>query len=704
MQSQYEIPAFGTRASTVLGWLTDAVQEGQAWLEQQAPAQTWDSVRERISQTTPPDSLAGLSQVGYNKTTRVARELVASLANFRHEGEFTAAWNRKLYGQAHTLTKLDHHWYAQARANVAHRAAIQYAVTEGTGYLFEEWDKTFWGPGRGDIRLTAFDPADITFIQLPKDHDIQRAYVVLIRYELPLNLAKAIYAPTNRAFAEGLRADRNAPGWIGKGLQKLQQYVAPALRVAGTTRQDTSTFPTVDVFHAYTCDRSINGGASPVQMGAYQTNWQYMVPALGDPIPTGTRINPDTGQRFTKAADEADCQLFPYRRLTIFASSGVAYDGSSPWWHGQVPLARITFNDWPWEALGKSLIADAAIMETGITELMRIIEDSAAARLDPPMIYDTGIVSKSWAETFNPRMAGARAEADLQRGDPVTFPVSPEYYNVPLWITDWISQQESRIDYLTGVTDLVAIAKAKQVPGADTLEKLLEMAGPIVQDLVRSLEQPLLDLGEWRKSYYFQFYTRQRVISTTGPDGVPTGAPDPEDGTQEPTSSFTFMPDQLIAPLPGESIAETRLRTQRLMREFRYDVTQSGVNEIHRMTTKLFYLQLMKLGFPISWWTFAKIAQIPNFGPPPEGTHNEMERWTAQENMKAEMQIEMAEKIQQATGGAPSAPGGTPAPGGSPAPPPGGIKQDGPGRPQTFQKAPKIVSKDGGTRSTVTTS
>lgn len=699
MTNQYEIPVYGTPTSTLLGWLNEAVQEGEAWLQHQAPARTWESVRQRLSETAPPDSLSGMSNTGYNKTNRVARELVASLANFRHEGEFSTTWNRKLYGQAHTLTKLDQHWYKATRANEAHRAAIQYAITEGTGYLLEEWDKHFWGPSRGDIRLTAFDPGDVTFIQLPKDTDIQRAYVVLIRYELPLNLAKAIYAPTNRAFAEALTPDRSAPGWLGKGLQKLQQFVSPALRVAGRVRQTSASFPTVDIFHAYIVDRTVNAGSQPVEMGMYHTNWQYTVPALGDPLPTGQFREDST--EYTRAADDADCMLFPYRRLTIFANSGIAYDGSSPWWHGQVPLARIRFNDWPWEALGQSLISDAAIMETGINELMRTIEDAAAARLDPALVYDSNVVSQGWAENLNPRMAGARAEADLSRGDPV-MPVLPSsYYDVPTWIPDWIQQQEGRIDYLTGVTDLVAIAKAKQIPGADTLEKLLEMAGPIVQDMVRAVERPLIDLGNWRLSYYFQFYTRQRVITTTGPDGMPTGTPEPEDEAHEPTAAFTFTPDQLIAPLPGESADQTRLRSRALIREFTYDVAQSGINEIHRMTTKLFYLQLMKLGFPISWWTFAKIAQIPNFGPPPDGTHNEMERWIAQKQLEIDLQIELAKQTQEATGGVPGTAGKAPRipqTGSLP-----GMGSAGPGRPQSFQRPPKIVTKDGGTRSTVTT-
>jgi hypothetical protein len=101
----------------------------------------------------------------------------------------------------------------------------------------------------------------------------------------------------------------------------------------------------------------------------------------------------------------------------------------------------------------------------------------------------------------------------------------------------------------------------------------------------------------------------------------------------------------------------------------------------------------MKSGFPISWWTFAEIAQIPNFGPAPmdkEGkpVQNEMEKWIAQKHIEREL----AEELGAATEGrqVPSAAG--------PPTPPGP-----PGRPPANTGEARIQQKDGGTRSTITT-
>jgi hypothetical protein len=163
---------------------------------------------------------------------------------------------------------------------------------------------------------------------------------------------------------------------------------------------------------------------------------------------------------------------------------------------------------------------------------------------------------------------------------------------------------------------------------------------------------------------------------------------------------FYFQPDLIVpAGPPGETAEQSRDRRKLFLHQFHYHLSQSGVNELHRMTTKLFYLQLMKAGFPISWWTFAKIAQIPNFGPEPQGKDgrpvaNELERWVAQQRIMQDLaQDAMQSQIEAQAAGAQSA-----------GLPPGVTPPRPVGRPPTNQKEPRLVSKDGGARSTVITS
>lgn len=698
--TNYTIPTIGTSGDHVHGWCMEAVAEGDAWLRSQYPSMDWEKALRALSGPgSQSDPLAGASQLSYKRSKRTAREMVASLSQFRHYGETKPCWDQALFDIAYTLNGLDESWYRQPTQHDEHRRGIQYAVALGTGYWWQTWDKYAHGRSRGDIRMTALSPQDVTFIQLPKDGDIQRAYGVLVREELPINLAKAIYGPQNRGFADNLVPDRMEPGWLAKGLQKVQQFLSPALRAAGRmTQEQQGSFPTVDIWHLYTMDGSINQGPLPIEMGPKGTNWSYTVPALGDPLPTGI-MNPATGEEFTSAAQEDDCLLFPLRRLTIFSRTGVCYDGTSPYWHGQAPIARLRFSDWAWEALGSSQIADILPLEEGIVALMRLIEDNHAARLDPPLLFDDTLVSSTWAQALSGKKAGARAAAPLMQGEPVKPLLPPDYYHVDAGIYNWIEMLENRMDYLSGVRDMVAIAKAQQIAGADALEKLLEMAGPIVQELVRAVETPLTVLGQQRISLFFQFYTKARVITATGADPL-----DKEHYGKLFDSQF--VPEKLVKLVPGEDPVTRTKRARGLIEQFTYQVSQSGINEINRMSQRLLYMQALKIGQPVSWWSMAKILGQPNFGPEPEGTNTELERWIAQKRIEMDLQIDLAKMTQEATaamgmGGGPEG-AGVPANSQGAAQTPSG--QSGPGRPAGFEKAPHLVQKDGGTRSTIATS
>lgn len=675
MANSYEMPAFGSGNDVLLPWLLQQLSEGEAWLAAQRPATEWDKVLDGIGPDHSNAAVKGLSNVGYDKVTKNAQDIVASLSNFRHDGEFKPCWDQELYERAHLLTKLDRHWYRNNNAYEHHRSNLQYAVALGTGYLYEVYDKDV-----RDIVLKPIAPSNVYLIQLPADHDIQQAYMVIIKEEVPINLARRRYP----FFASRFVADRDAPGWLMKGLRKLQRLMggSPALRVAGNAdRKQAGSFPTVDIFHAYTLDNAINLTGFPKKMGTYGTNWSYTVPAMGAAIPTGKKVaGSDVDE--TRAASEDDCRLFPYRRYTLFTRTFTMYDGSSPWWHGQVPLARTRFNDWAWEALGRSIMAGPKSMEDGIVALMRYIEDACAARLDPPYIYDDQKASEGFAKNFDPRMAGSRAGANLDQGELIKFPVDVATYDVPSVIPEWIKEQEQRIDSRMGTPDLVAVAKAKQVPGEGTLEKLIEMAGPLVQDMMKQLDTPLWQLGMWRMAYYFQFYSRARIIQIAGPseddtDAMIFGPDDPRRLTDE-----VFDPDKLIGRIDGELPGARAERARRFISEFKYVITESGYHEMFRMVNRLSLLQLRKAGLPIDWWTIGKAFKLSNMGPEPAGTHNMMERFVAEQHMTRELQVELQSELAAAA-------------------------PNGPGRPATNAKAPQLKQKkdqDGVPRTTVTTS
>src|SRR6187455_2962738 len=103
-RQEYEIPSFGASNDHLHGWLMESVEEAQAWLGTQRQTQTWEMAMELMNSPDPGNYLDNQSNTHYPKIKRMGRELVASLANFRHAGEFKVKWNNELYDTAHILT------------------------------------------------------------------------------------------------------------------------------------------------------------------------------------------------------------------------------------------------------------------------------------------------------------------------------------------------------------------------------------------------------------------------------------------------------------------------------------------------------------------------------------------------------------------------------------------------------------------------
>jgi hypothetical protein len=122
------------------------------------------------------------------------------------------------------------------------------------------------------------------------------------------------------------------------------------------------------------------------------------------------------------------------------------------------------------------------------------------------------------------------------------------------------------------------------------------------------------------------------------------------------------------------------LRAKEHAKNFRFHIVPNSMHQITQTQRKLLLVQIAKAGvLPLDWWTLAEALDINNFGPPPIGTSNIMERWKAQKQIEMEMASD-ALQMQQ------------------------GLGTDVGGRPPSFQRPPELEQKDGGQRTTITTS
>lgn len=676
--TQYLAPNKDAKTDTKLGWLREQYEDGESYLKSQRSYKDIDRAIDIIEGRGSERLPRNQSRLQLNMIKRDVRESVATLSNMRPLWGYKSD-NPDFKQLAAILNKLLMSWYLGTFADRGIRKALQWAAVGCKGYVSPSWKNDLWVTGRGDIALTDYGPRDVFPFQLGRDHDLQKAYAVTIRDETPFARACATY-PTQ---IDLLDPDRSTPTWMKRGVRRVQKFLSPVLERFGPGRgreSDDTTFPTVDIYRTYVLDLSYNDGPAPISMGEAGTKWHYMVPPYKSDIPTGV-FDRNNQMTYRKATLE-DSLLYPLRRLILWTNVGVLYDNTAPDWHGKVPIVPFELDDWPWTFLGNSMVHDAETIQDSANSLARSIDDSAAARLDPAIQYDESLISQGLMDRFNPRVSGQRIKVNMQMGDGIKPVFNPTQYDVPSWIPQFMDGLYEKMHYLMGTRDIQAIAKARQIPAGDSLEKLMELAGPILTDMSRNMERSMRDLGEMVKGNFMQYYDLKRRVQILGRDGVTEEDYDYDPGDMIPS----HLPDEVALIKLKQMREDTASRASIVERakahinSCYFHITPNSLHQITQLTQKLLLLQLFKAGFPIDPWFVAESMDIPDFGDPEKlkkilGMENDpvpsdrMGRWI--------MWLELQKKL--GVGGQP-------------------------GRKGTSQDAGAVKSKDGGSRTTQTQS
>lgn len=682
--SKYEAPYQwdGSRgqAQRILSWINECIQEGDVFLRNQTGYKFVDTSHRIMADLMDPATLPDtLSHASKNFIKRDVKESVGTLANPRPISTF-ATENELWNDQAEILNKSYMGWYLSAFADRRIREALQYAAVEGTGYLIQEWDPGYWVPGDGEITLQALGVDAVLPIQIsPEDWDLQKAYAVVIRRQYPIvhvmrryPLAAHLIHPDGEAVHKFRRLVNNLMDKVKATVQNT--YGAQR----GYRGEDPFGRQLVTVYDIYILDGQVNMGDSPIKKGVEGSPWEYNVPFYNQQLPIGMN-DPATNFPLTKPANYHDSRMFPYRRHIVATRNAILYDDTSRWWHGKVPLVKFRLDDWPFEFCGIPITKDPAKLQAMHTSLLRAYDDSANARLRPNLAYDKSRVSPTLAESIDHRKGGQAIGFLNMLGEPFKLMADPRSFTMDQGILEFIQQLEEGGAKLMGLHDLVAMSKAAQIPGSDTIEKLAEMAGPIATDQSRNMEASLRDLAEQWKPNFFEFYNVRKRFQILGTDGVTQ-----EDFDFDPA---TLVPSNLDLPVIGKG--GTRAERARIhMRNFKFSVVPNSVYQITQSSRMLLLLQLARLGMPLSPEYIMAEFNIPN----PKKRIEEFWEYKAEEAQKmTEIQI-MATAMNplgQLMGAMQN-----------------GMQQGqkGEGRPPTAQQQPHVEQKDGGTRSVISES
>jgi hypothetical protein len=730
----YTCPPFDYAESHKIAWLQRSVATGLEWLQSQAGGQDVEATVDLIVGRVQESFSQKLSRFQVKRLKRDLREVISTLTNLNPQANYTAA-PEELQGQVKIFNKRQEYWWQTSFVDRALKKALQHGVC-GAGYISLVWGKSPYGSEQNDVIPKVLGTFEFIPDQIARDHNPQTAYAGHILDAMPYNLARATFygaAPflvPDRTLqpSTGANQRRTLPRWAGTLMNAIGW--GGALQ---STMTPLNSFPEVDVYYTYVADDSINTSGREMHVDEVITStepnlrsskgstWEYTIPYEGQSIPTGRMIqaqDPMDPQADswgmipeTRPATREEARIYPLRRLVIWTSHKVIYDGPSFWWHGKIPVVKLSLEQWPWEYLGVNLVKDNISIERSINSIMRAVVDTLELSLNPPVKFKEKEHSKAQMEQLNLRIPGQKIRASGLIPNSIE-PVLPyQHYQIQQAALPIVQTMKQDLDYQIGVQDLTSVAKLQQVPSAETVEKLLQAAGPLVQDYAREMERFLTELAMLFMWLVLQFDTMRRRLEILGANGLVKEDFDFDPAKLSPAEAPGVPFD---APVMRKGIAHGR--------RFGYSIVPRSVFRVTDVQNKLFYFQLWRDGrFPISPWKLAKVWDIDNFGEAPHET--EIENWEAwmerqtkfQTLLQIQSQVLMAQaqmamaKAMMLQGGAPQGPQGPGAGGPEGAAGEGGNEGGEPptgkreGRPPSGNEPPKLETKGDG-RSTVSES
>lgn len=685
----WQIPPFESDDAAKLGFVKRAIDFGIQWNQDHIDNRSMQKAMDILSGKSGGDISNSWAKFTTGDLKRAVTEIVETLADIRPFWGYSTD-NKAFLDHANMMSKTAKAIYLECFVDRALKDALQFAAVTQCGFLHPIYSRSMFGAGDGEFRFMALGQPDVLPVQLPRDRDYQRAYIVTLA--IPFGVAEA--HARFPEYQQYLKPFAKRKYGRTKGGEERRSYDQNRWKMHSL---DTQLEQYTDVFYSYVLDLRINFGevdaegkpvlgedGNPVgkelEMGQPGTSWSYKVPYVGQPI---TRF--EGGRSVTRPATVDDCRVYPYRRLLISCDSALMYDGPAFDWHGMVPLVPFYFDKYAWGD-ASSLFDGTYPLQDAIDDLARSIYRVAMARAKPGKVYNLDIttgekqgkLTSRQAEGLDPFDPGVTWGVDGDIKEPVLRPPMPEWcYNIPEWLFKVIEILQNSIQRQLGLDQIKALEKLRA--NIQDPEKALDAEGPVVMGTSRSMEVGLRDLGEMMKYLILQYMTTGRIMQIVGAEGI---APE----------VFDYAPDMVIpSHLPGEQTVDADgkptpsasgelARAKLFGKNLRYFITPHSLHYIAQNKFKLNLLAAQGKGVVIDPETMAHAFEIPNWGSIDGSTVKEKVFNWAKEQLTEKAEIA---KLELALGLAPP-----PEPGGKPGPATGHG-----GRPASNKKEPHAKQK-----------
>lgn len=658
----WQVPNFEASPEIRQNWVIEQCQEGETWVE----SQNISSSEANLALL----SAAGTEKLKSNSLKSDIRKFVETISDIREIATYGSG-AEQFKSIVEMFNKVVKVVYQKSHFPRQSRQALQYSVALKRGYLWPRYIRNEFGWGTGDIEFCALGPREVLPTQVPTSNDIQGAYSVTIVEAMGVAEAHARFPNDQASLIPISRFKYTSPNQVRRHEYWDRRY--------GNEKQNWEQ-RYCEIRHTFVRDLRINRTGKMLPMGDWGerdgkqvplTSWSYEVPSVGAIM---SWTNPENGLAASRQAKPEDCRIYPNLRQ-IITNPGMnqpLYDGPAFDLHGQMPPVQYDVDDWPWMAIGYSLLDDVASVEKGSRAFLDLMYRVLRAKMNPLKGYDlnAGVPNDilkeiDWlAENGDTVGTDGDPRKALQSLLPDSVNVNREDFNM-YELLDKLRQKT------LGLNDLGSLAQLKFNLSSETADKLLETIGPIAKGIAGNLEVAHSKIAQMLKYMILQYFSTRKLMSYIGPDGMSTKV-------------FDFEPNSIVpSHMPWETKKDETSQVSRLERAKWFaqnlDVISvpSFLLNVTQMQEQMKWLNFLQRQMPVSFSTAMKKLGVDNWGDTPGAT--EFEKYKHEQFELLEMKAKAAQIAQvEGLGGGDEK---------------GKGQGKGGGRPPTGKKPPKLEQR-----------
>lgn len=573
-----------TREWSTLEWCNAKLKQGQRFIESSVG---YDRVQKAIDGIFADERTSGssyvptpkpMSRTRANFVAKIAEDLTAMLTDTRIFWKYSTR-NPAYEKQASICNDEAKDWYGNRLIDLRLGDVVRFYTVAGTGIAHLYYSRRL-----NDMMLEALDPRTVFPVDPVSYHTFQDALGVIIRQPRTPRWVKQEYGKHVAPDVGGI----GIFGWMTQAIKggSTQKHSGPLAKRTGEDKPIPAT-PTVFVNTMYLDDRRVNKTDKPIYMGPWEKkDGKLKLDEKGQPKPLS--------QWSYKVAPGAP--LYPFKRLIVWTTDCLLYDGPSPYWHGKFPVIKLTLNPWPQSWLGKAPLWDLLPLNESMNALCRVVDDHAAQLAQPGVIADRN-VSSAELKKFNSRAAGWNIRTNTASGKGITV-VNPPPLDQSLW--EHINKLEEWMQKFSGTMDASQMAGLAQIPSDDTIDSIMKTMTPSNRVRSRIMEGFMKELAEMYMYCIAEFDTISKRVAKHGPQAVTN-----EDFDFDPRS---FVPDDIPGSDPGD-IASTQdalgadeprpmfERAKQMFQSFTYEYTPGTLLNSAAMQDRMEDLMLAKFGY-----------------------------------------------------------------------------------------------------------